>query len=115
MKRETDLIDVWFDSGAMPYAQIHYPFENLKEIFDDRQGLSGRLHRRRRRPDTRMVLHPACAGLPMIFDSVAYKAVVSNGSGIGQERQQDVQTLWATPSIRSPRLSSTVPTRCAGT
>ena len=36
MKRETDLIDVWFDSGAMPYAQIHYPFEN-KEIFDDRK------------------------------------------------------------------------------
>ena len=36
MKRETDLIDVWFDSGAMPYAQIHYPFENLKE-FDNRQ------------------------------------------------------------------------------
>ena len=35
MKRETDLIDVWFDSGAMPYAQIHYPFEN-KEIFDSR-------------------------------------------------------------------------------
>ena len=38
MKRETDLIDVWFDSGAMPYAQIHYPFEN-KEIFDDRKVL----------------------------------------------------------------------------
>ena len=36
MKRETDLIDVWLDSGAMPYAQIHYPFEN-KEIFDDRK------------------------------------------------------------------------------
>ena len=33
MKRELDLIDVWFDSGAMPYAQIHYPFEN-KEVFD---------------------------------------------------------------------------------
>ena len=36
MKRESDLIDVWFDSGAMPYAQIHYPFEN-KEAFDNRQ------------------------------------------------------------------------------
>lgn len=36
MKRESDLIDVWFDSGAMPYAQIHYPFEN-KELLDNRQ------------------------------------------------------------------------------
>lgn len=36
MKREMDLIDVWFDSGSMPYAQIHYPFEN-KELLDSRQ------------------------------------------------------------------------------
>ena len=36
MKRESDLIDVWFDSGAMPYAQIHYPFEN-KDILDNRE------------------------------------------------------------------------------
>ena len=35
MKREADLIDVWFDSGAMPYAQLHYPFEN-KDIVDNR-------------------------------------------------------------------------------
>lgn len=77
MKRETDLIDVWFDSGAMPYAQIHYPFEN-KEALD-----SGKVY-----PadfiaegvdQTRgwfFTLH-AIAG--MIFDSVAYKAVISNG------------------------------------
>jgi hypothetical protein len=36
MKRESDLIDVWFDSGSMPYAQLHYPFEN-KELIDDRK------------------------------------------------------------------------------
>ena len=77
MKRELDLIDVWFDSGSMPYAQIHYPFEN-KEAFDNRdvypadfiaEGVD----------QTRgwfFTLH-AIAG--MIFDSVAYKAVVSNG------------------------------------
>ncbi|WP_301704919.1 isoleucine--tRNA ligase [uncultured Parabacteroides sp.] len=77
MKRETDLIDVWFDSGAMPYAQIHYPFEN-KEIFDDRkvypadfiaEGVD----------QTRgwfFTLHAIAA---MVFDSVSYKAVVSNG------------------------------------
>ena len=77
MKRETDLIDVWFDSGSMPYAQIHYPFEN-KEAFDNgelfpadfiAEGVD----------QTRgwfFTLH-AIAG--MIFDSVAYKAVISNG------------------------------------
>lgn len=77
MKRELDLIDVWFDSGAMPYAQIHYPFEN-KEAFDNgelypadfiAEGVD----------QTRgwfFTLH-AIAG--MIFDSVSYKAVISNG------------------------------------
>ena len=77
MKRESDLIDVWFDSGAMPYAQIHYPFEN-KEAFDKREvypadfiaeGVD----------QTRgwfFTLHAIAA---MVFDSVAYKAVVSNG------------------------------------
>ena len=77
MKRELDLIDVWFDSGSMPYAQIHYPFEN-KEAFDNREvypadfiaeGVD----------QTRgwfFTLH-AIAG--MVFDTVSYKAVISNG------------------------------------
>ncbi|MCK9301240.1 MAG: isoleucine--tRNA ligase, partial [Bacteroidales bacterium] len=77
MKRESDLIDVWFDSGAMPYAQIHYPFEN-KEAFDSHQcypadfiaeGVD----------QTRgwfFTLHALAA---MLFDSVAFKNVVSNG------------------------------------
>ncbi|MCC8036935.1 MAG: isoleucine--tRNA ligase [Bacteroidales bacterium] len=77
MRRELDLIDVWFDSGSMPYAQAHYPFEN-KEALDNRkiypadfiaEGVD----------QTRgwfFTLH-AIAG--MVFDSVAYKAVVSNG------------------------------------
>ena len=77
MKRETDLIDVWFDSGSMPYAQIHYPFEN-KELLDTHQvypadfiaeGVD----------QTRgwfFTLHAIAA---MVFDSVAYKAVISNG------------------------------------
>lgn len=77
MYREKDLIDVWFDSGSMPYAQIHYPFEN-KEAFDNREvypadfiaeGVD----------QTRgwfFTLH-AIAG--MVFDSVSYKTVISNG------------------------------------
>lgn len=77
MKRETDLIDVWFDSGAMPYAQIHYPFEN-KEAFDARtiypadfiaEGVD----------QTRGWFFTLHALGTMVFDSVAYKTVVSNG------------------------------------
>ena len=77
MKRETDLIDVWFDSGAMPYAQIHYPFEN-KEVFDARkvypadfiaEGVD----------QTRGWFFTLHALGTMLFDSVAFKNVVSNG------------------------------------
>ena len=77
MKRESDLIDVWFDSGAMPYAQLHYPFEN-KEMVDNRtyypadfiaEGVD----------QTRGWFFTLHAIATMIFDSVAYKAVVSNG------------------------------------
>ena len=75
MKREPDLIDVWFDSGAMPYAQWHFPFENLEEFgksfpadfiaegVDQTRGWFFTLH----------------AISTMLFDSVAYKNVVSNG------------------------------------
>ncbi|TAH42446.1 MAG: isoleucine--tRNA ligase [Bacteroidetes bacterium] len=75
MQREMDLIDVWFDSGAMPYAQWHYPFENLEEFknaypadfiaegVDQTRGWFFTLH----------------AIAVMLFDSVAYKNVVSNG------------------------------------
>ncbi len=77
MKRETDLIDVWFDSGAMPYAQIHYPFEN-KEAFD-RGDLFPADFIAEGVDQTRgwfFTLH-AIAG--MIFGTKAYKAVISNG------------------------------------
>lgn len=77
MKREADLIDVWFDSGAMPYAQLHYPFEN-KEIVDNRtyypadfiaEGVD----------QTRGWFFTLHAIATMVFDSVAYKNVISNG------------------------------------
>ena len=86
MHRELDLIDVWFDSGAMPYAQIHYPFEN-KELLDNgevypadfiAEGVD----------QTRgwfFTLH-AIAG--MVFDSVAYKAVISNGLVLDKNGQK---------------------------
>lgn len=77
MRRETDLIDVWFDSGAMPYAQIHYPFEN-KEALDNRtvypadfiaEGVD----------QTRGWFFTLHAIATMVMDSVAFKAVISNG------------------------------------
>ena len=77
MKREADLIDVWFDSGAMPYAQLHYPFEN-KDIVDNRsyypadfiaEGVD----------QTRGWFFTLHAIATMVFDSVAYKNVISNG------------------------------------
>ena len=77
MKRETDLIDVWFDSGSMPYAQVHYPFENadaidkriafpadfINEGVDQTRGWFFTLH----------------AIATMVFDSVAFKNVISSG------------------------------------
>lgn len=77
MYRESDLIDVWFDSGAMPYAQLHYPFEN-KELVDEHkffpadfiaEGVD----------QTRGWFFTLHALATMIFDSVAFKNVVSNG------------------------------------
>ena len=77
MKRESDLIDVWFDSGSMPYAQIHYPFEN-KDLLDSRtvypadfiaEGVD----------QTRGWFFTLHAIATMVFDSVAFKAVISNG------------------------------------
>ena len=75
MKRELDLIDVWFDSGAMPYAQWHYPFENKEEFLKSfpadfiAEGVD----------QTRGWFFTLHAIAVMIFDSVAYKNVVSNG------------------------------------
>lgn len=77
MKRESDLIDVWFDSGSMPFAQWHYPFEN-KELIDDQkfypadfiaEGVD----------QTRGWFYTLHAISSLVFDSVAYKNVVSNG------------------------------------
>ncbi|HNS41301.1 MAG TPA: isoleucine--tRNA ligase, partial [Taishania sp.] len=86
MKRESDLIDVWFDSGAMPYAQWHYPFEN-KELIDNHlsypadfiaEGVD----------QTRGWFYTLHAIATMVFDSVAYKNVVSNGLVLDKNGQK---------------------------
>ncbi|ETN94543.1 isoleucine--tRNA ligase [Zhouia amylolytica] len=86
MNREADLIDVWFDSGSMPYAQWHYPFEN-KELIDDKlsypadyiaEGVD----------QTRGWFYTLHAIGTLVFDSVAYKNVVSNGLVLDKNGQK---------------------------
>ena len=86
MQRESDLIDVWFDSGAMPYAQLLYPFEN-KELIDERkyfpadfiaEGVD----------QTRGWFFTLHAISTMCFDSIAYKSVVSNGLVLDKNGQK---------------------------
>jgi isoleucyl-tRNA synthetase len=86
MKRELDLIDVWFDSGAMPYAQWHYPFENKEKIDNARafpadfiaEGVD----------QTRGWFYTLHAIGTMVFDSVAFKNVVSNGLVLDKNGQK---------------------------
>ena len=86
MKRESDLIDVWFDSGSMPYAQWHYPFENTEKIDNHTsfpadfiaEGVD----------QTRGWFYTLHAIATMVFDSVAYKNVVSNGLVLDKNGQK---------------------------
>lgn len=86
MKRESDLIDVWFDSGAMPYAQWHYPFEN-KDLID--KGLAFPADFIAEGVDqTRGWFYTLHAIATLVFDSVAYKAVISNGLVLDKNGQK---------------------------
>ncbi len=85
MKRESDLIDVWFDSGSMPYAQWHYPFENKEKVENGErkadfiaEGVD----------QTRGWFYTLHAIATMIFDDVAYKNVVSNGLVLDKNGQK---------------------------
>jgi isoleucyl-tRNA synthetase len=86
MKREADLIDVWFDSGAMPYAQWHYPFENKDKIEENKdfpadfiaEGVD----------QTRGWFYTLHAIGTLVFDKVAYKNVVSNGLVLDKNGQK---------------------------
>ena len=86
MKREADLIDVWFDSGAMPYAQWHYLFEN-KELIDDNEAYPADFIAEGV-DQTRGWFYTLHAIGTMVFDSVAYKAVVSNGLVLDKNGQK---------------------------
>lgn len=83
MKRESDLIDVWFDSGSMPYAQWHYPFEK-KDLIDKGQTFPADFIAEGV-DQTRGWFYTLHAIATMVFDSVAYKNVVSNGLVLDKE------------------------------
>ncbi len=86
MFRESDLIDVWFDSGSMPYAQWHYPFEN-KELIDDKKSYPADFIAEGV-DQTRGWFYTLHAIGTMVFDSVAYKNVVSNGLVLDKNGQK---------------------------
>ncbi|WP_417619449.1 isoleucine--tRNA ligase [Oceanihabitans sediminis] len=86
MKRESDLIDVWFDSGSMPYAQWHYPFEN-KELIDENKSFPADFIAEGV-DQTRGWFYTLHAIGTMVFDSVAYKNVVSNGLVLDKNGQK---------------------------
>jgi isoleucyl-tRNA synthetase len=97
MHRENDLIDVWFDSGSMPYAQWHYPFENAEKIDGCHSERSEESHKGRAFPadfiaegvdQTRGWFYTLHAISTMVFDSVAYKNVVSNGLVLDKKGQK---------------------------
>ena len=86
MKRESDLIDVWFDSGSMPYAQWHYPFEN-KTLIDNNTSFPADFIAEGV-DQTRGWFYTLHAIGTMVFDSVAYKNVVSNGLVLDKNGQK---------------------------
>lgn len=86
MKRETDLIDVWFDSGSMPTAQLHYPFENKELIEKEHLGVADFIAEGV--DQTRGWFFTLHAIATMVFDNVAYKNVVSNGLVLDKNGQK---------------------------
>lgn len=86
MKRETDLIDVWFDSGSMPTAQLHYPFENKELIEKQKLGVADFIAEGV--DQTRGWFFTLHAIATMVFDNIAYKNVVSNGLVLDKNGQK---------------------------
>ena len=86
MNRESDLIDVWFDSGSMPYAQLHYPFEN-KEMIDSNKAFPADFIAEGV-DQTRGWFYTLHAIATSVFDSVAYKNVMSNGLVLDKNGQK---------------------------
>ena len=96
MRRVPEVLDCWFESGSMPFAQVHYPFEN-KEWFEAH--FPGRLHRRVRRPDARLVLHAARA----VDGAVRPAGVPERDLPRRRARRRGPQALQAAAQLPRPR------------
>ena len=86
MKREKDIIDVWFESGSMPYAQLHYPFEN-KDLIDSQSNFPADFIAEGV-DQTRGWFYTLHAISTIVFDSISYKNVVSNGLVLDKSGQK---------------------------
>ena len=93
MRRVPEVLDCWFESGSMPFAQVHYPFENARLV---REPLSRRLHRRVHRPDPRLVLHAARAGHGAVRPA-GVPHCVSHGIVLGDDGQKMSKRLQQLP------------------
>ncbi len=96
MRRISDVLDVWFDSGSMPFAQVHYPFENRRLV---RQPLPGRLHRRVHRPDARLVLHVARARDRDLRSAQLSRRASSHGIVLGSDGRKMSKSLRNYPDV----------------
>ena len=94
MKREKDIIDVWFESGSMPYAQIHYPFEN-KDLIDGKSNFPADFIAEGV-DQTRGWFYTLHAISTIVFDSISYKNVVSNGLVLDKDGQKMSKRLGNT-------------------
>ena len=104
MRRVPEVLDCWFESGSMPFAQVHYPFENARLV---RAPLPGRLHRRVQRPDPRLVLHAARAGHGAVRPAVVPHLRRARDRA-GRRRREDVEVAEELPGrqrgLRARRL-----------
>ena len=90
MRRVPEVLDCWFESGSMPFAQVHYPFDEPRVV---RAALPGRLHRRVHRPDPRVVLHAARAGHRAVRPAGVLASCVSHGIVLGDDGQKMSKSL----------------------
>ena len=110
MRRVEDVLDCWFDSGSMPFAQVHYPFENAGVV---RGPFPGRLRRGVRGPDQGLVLHAARAGERIVRQA----GVLQLHGARYRARPRQAEALQAPAELPGPRRDAgpfTGPTQCAG-
>ena len=111
MRRVPEVLDCWFESGSMPFAQVHYPFENTRVV---RAPLPGRLHRRVHRPDPRLVLHAPRPRHGAVRPA-QFRHVRQPRHRARRRRAEDVEEPEQLSRPDGRCSTATAPTRCGGT